>query len=73
MFGLKALKNENDALRNELAEMREMLKAMRKQIEDVDAVVEAKVNNALADLDLSNDIESAVYEVMRNARVSIDL
>lgn len=77
MFGssaaLKAVQVENAALKLQIEELRKMVETLTERFDnDLDALIESKVDEGIRNIDLSDEIESAVDVIMRNATVSID-
>ena len=76
MFGssaaLKTLQLENAQLRRQLEELRTMIEEAQARFDELPQIIEDKVDEGIRNIDLSDEIESAVSDIMRHASVSID-
>lgn len=76
MFGsstaLKTLQLENAQMRRQIDELRKMIEEAQARFDELPMVIEAQVDEGIRNIDLSDEIESAVHDLMRNATVSID-
>ena len=75
MFGtsaLKAVQLENAELKTQITKLQELIERLTERMDELPMVIESQVDDAVRNIDLSDEIESAVSDVMRNATVSID-
>lgn len=75
MFGtsaLKAVQLENAELKTQIIKMQELIERLTERMDELPMVIEDKVDEGIRNIDLSDEIESAVSDIMRNASVSID-
>ena len=76
MFGssaaLKTLQLENAQLRLQLEELRTMIEEAQARFDELPQIIEDKVDEGIRNIDLTDEIESAVSDIMRHASVSID-
>ena len=75
MFGtsaLKAVQLENAELKTQITKLQELIERLTERMDELPMVIESQVDDAVRNIDLSDEIESAVSDIMRNASVSID-
>ena len=75
MFGtsaLKAVQLENAELKAQIVKLQELIERLNERMDELPMVIESQVDDAVRNIDLSDEIESAVSDIMRNASVSID-
>ncbi len=75
MFGtsaLKAVQLENAELKAQIVKLQELVERLTERMDELPQVIESQVDDAVRNIDLSDEIEHAVNDVMRNATVSID-
>jgi len=75
MFGtssLKAVQLENAELKTQIMKLQELVERLTERMDELPMVIESQVDDAVRNIDLSDEIEHAVSDIMRNATVSID-
>ena len=75
MFGtsaLKAVQLENAELKTQITKMQELIERLTERMDELPMVIESQVDDAVRNIDLSDEVENAINDVMRNATVSID-
>ena len=75
MFGtsaLKAVQLENAELKAQIVKLQELVERLTERMDELPMVIESQVDDAVRNIDLSDEVENAINDVMRNATVSID-